>query len=117
MIEDLLNSENIDIKIGGFCYVKEIGCEKILVRIGKLSNAFSRIIQFFYTSISGKNLRNNKLVAQSIEGNDVNLEHTEVEIIRGKSVRIGQGCVVGKVEYSDSISIDPDAKVKETVKL
>jgi len=117
IIEDLLNSESIDISIGGFCSVKEIGCEKILVRIGKMSNTFSQIIQFFYTSISGKSIKNNKLVAQSIEGNDVNLEHTEAEIVRGKTVRIGQRCVIEKVEYSDTISIDPDAKVKEIVKL
>jgi acetyltransferase-like isoleucine patch superfamily enzyme len=96
---------------------KEIGCEKILVRIGRASNTFNQIIQFLYSTISRKGIKNDKLVAEIIEGNDVNIEHTEASIVRGKMVRIGQGCVIKKVEYSESISIASDAEVKEMVKL
>lgn len=117
LIDGLLNSGVVDISIGGFCQAKEIGCEKITVKIGKMSNTFSQIIQFFYSAISQKNIKNNKLVADSIEGNDINLEYTEAAIVRGKIVRIGQGCKIGRIEYSDSLSIDSDAKVTESFRI
>ena len=38
-----------------------------------------------------------------IEGDDVDLEYTEADVVRGRRVRIGEGCSIGRVEYSESL--------------
>ncbi|RJE84311.1 hypothetical protein D3P07_23380 [Paenibacillus sp. 1011MAR3C5] len=43
-----------------------------------------------------------ELRAGLIEGDRLDLEHTVADVVRGNTVRIGQGCVIGRVEYRDS---------------
>ena len=38
-----------------------------------------------------------------IEGDDVDLEYTQADVVRGRRVRIGEGCSIGRVEYSESL--------------
>lgn len=117
MIEGLLNSEIIDISIGGFCVAKEIGCEKIYVTLGKLSGTIEQIINFVYSAFSGKNIANNRLKADSIEASEVNIECTDAGIVRGRVVHIRQGCQIQKVEYSESLIVHPGSTVVESVKV
>ena len=37
------------------------------------------------------------------EGDDVVLEYTQADVVRGRRVRIGEGCSIGRVEYSESL--------------
>ena len=41
--------------------------------------------------------------AGDIEGDDVDLEYTQADVVRGRRVRIGEGCSIGRVEYSESL--------------
>jgi hypothetical protein len=41
------------------------------------------------------------------------LEWSEAKVVRGQAVEIGPGCNIGLVEYSESVRIDPQAKVQE----
>lgn len=43
----------------------------------------------------------------SIEGDNIELEYVEAEIVRGKYVRIGQGCRIGTVEYGENLEAEP----------
>lgn len=53
------------------------------------------------------------LTAALIEGDDVQLEHTYAEVVRGHRVRIGQGCQIGRVEYRDELTVHPEAFVRK----
>lgn len=88
-IGGLLNAEKIEISLGGKCEVADIGCSTLLV---KKNHSFS---------FSKFTLR-----ANSIEGDDVELLATKAEVVRGKNVRIGKGCEIGRVEYSENLEID-----------
>jgi hypothetical protein len=48
-----------------------------------------------------------------IEGDDVYLEGTHADVVRGRSVCIGPGSRIGNVEYSESLAIDPEAEVRQ----
>ncbi|WP_136607103.1 bactofilin [Paenibacillus dokdonensis] len=100
-IDGLLNAGLIDIKLNMPCRVQEIGGENITVRRLK---KFS-VIEQFVPVLSAK------LQAHTIEGDEINLEYTEAEIVRGNDIRIGRGCKIGRVEYKNQLLRDDDASI------
>ena len=50
----------------------------------------------------------------SIEGDDIELENVEAEIVRGKYVRIGHGCRIGTVEYGENLEAEPGTVSRST---
>ncbi|MFN1862400.1 hypothetical protein ACK2FO_07110 [Clostridioides difficile] len=54
-----------------------------------------------------------KLFANIIEADEISLENSEVKVVRGKNIKIGKGCYVESLEYSESIEIDEDSIVGE----
>jgi len=57
-----------------------------------------------------------RLEARVVEGEDVHLEGVVAEEVRGRRIRLGPGCVVGRVEYSETLSVDPGAEVREKIR-
>jgi hypothetical protein len=55
------------------------------------------------------------LYADQIEGDKVELEHTEAGVVRGNHVKIGPGCEIGRVEYRDKLEVHKGSTVKEKV--
>ena len=53
------------------------------------------------------------LETDSIEGDDVYLEATHAAMVRGRRVKIGPGCRVKSVEFSESLQVDSAAVVKD----
>lgn len=51
-----------------------------------------------------------------IEGDEVELENTEANTVRGRVVRLGTGTKIGRVEFSESYTAENGASVGETVK-
>jgi cytoskeletal protein CcmA (bactofilin family) len=78
---------------------REIGGERIIVK------KKSSILPF--------NKGEGMLVARLIEADEVFLENTKADMVRGKKVQIGAGCEIGVVEYTESIKVDPDATVRD----
>lgn len=104
MVRGLLSADKIVLEITASNEIKEIGGEEIRVTEGKKS-----IFQgLFYT---------NKLVSNSIEGDNIYLENTECSIVRGRNIKINKGCTIDRVEYSGEISIDNRSTVKNLVKI
>lgn len=66
---------------------------------------------------AGKGGDDHILEADSIVGETVKLEATHAGLVRGKKVTIGPKCVIETVEYSESIEVDDEAKVKKQVKV
>ena len=57
------------------------------------------------------------LAAGLIEADEVDLEYTDCQTVRGVNIHIGNECVIDRVEYSGELTTDPYATVGEKVKL
>lgn len=77
---------------------KEIFCEELEVRNN--AESFHGIFSGLISKGKGGTLK-----VDVIEGDDIYLENTTANIVRGKTVKIGQGSKIGKVEYSDKLEI------------
>ena len=110
-IEGLLNAENITISLGGKNTVGEIGCTKLNVNESENGSVF-RIGPF---SFGPKSI--GELVCPIIEGDEISLIRTKSEVVRGKTVKIGAGCEIKRVEYSESIEVAEGSKVGEQIKI
>ncbi|WBW98068.1 polymer-forming cytoskeletal protein [Oceanirhabdus sp. W0125-5] len=107
-VEGLINGEDINIKLDGKSYSKELGGEKITINKSQ-GNSFLGIFV--------KAVWKGSFVCESIEGNEIDIEYTECSVVRGKNIKIGPGCKIAKVEYYDILDIHEDAEVGEKIKL
>jgi cytoskeletal protein CcmA (bactofilin family) len=103
-VDGLLNVGRIELRIYGPSRARDIGCERIGVKAGRRVGWFWRWPE-------------KRLTANSIEGDDIVLEHTTAEVVRGHNVRLGTGCDIGLVEYTGTFVRDGDAKVGNVEKL
>jgi cytoskeletal protein CcmA (bactofilin family) len=55
--------------------------------------------------------------AGTIEGNEISLELTKADVVRGHNVTLGDGCEIGLVEYTGTLRKNGDAKVREEKKV
>jgi hypothetical protein len=57
------------------------------------------------------------LEVETIEGEEIDIEGTKADLVRGRNVVIGSGCEIERVEYSGTLTVDKTAKVEEQVKI
>lgn len=95
---NLINGEEIILELHSNCHIEEIGATKLVVKQAK------------------RNKIHCCLSAKQIEGDDLDVSYTKADNIRGQIVRIGKHCVIESVEYSDSLSVDPTANIKQQVR-
>ncbi len=107
-IEGLVNAGTVSLHIHSQCRVKEIGGEKIEIRRGT-DSLWKRWIGAFYLP---SDFYAGVLQAETIEGDDIYVEHTSARVIRGTNVVIGPGCRVGHVEYADRFEQADDSIVE-----
>lgn len=100
-INGLLNSGTIDVRLYGDCQVKEIGGERVIVR----RRYWQRLFPSWLDA---------KLVAETIEGDEIFLEQTQAKVVRGNAVTIGPGCVIERVEYKEQFRQNRGAHVNES---
>ncbi|AET69574.1 Protein of unknown function, DUF583 [Desulfosporosinus orientis DSM 765] len=113
-VEGLLNANKVEIEINGFCYAREIGCEEI--RVEKSSSMVPlHFLHKLITPFLGPKRELNKLTANVLEGTIVNICDTQAKIVRGNKVRIGPGCNIGVVEYSEELEVDEEAVVEKQI--
>ncbi|KMK75606.1 polymer-forming cytoskeletal protein [Alkalihalobacillus pseudalcaliphilus] len=105
-IEGLLNADKVEIELNGRSYVKEIGGEIISVTRTK-SNLLDRLFKPLAK----------ELTAEVIEGDKVEIEYTQADVVRGNHIKIGPGCKVDLVEYKGELDIHDNASVKEIKKV
>ncbi|MBW9171581.1 polymer-forming cytoskeletal protein [Clostridium estertheticum] len=110
-IQELLNAGQITIRLGGNCFVKEIGGEHIDIRVHPMDNSIFRkaIDKFFNTRA--------ELTTDLIEGDDIYLQNTNAKIVRGNNITIGTGCNIGLIEYKGEINISDSSIVKNQKKI
>ena len=102
-IPGLLNAENVEFRLCGDSDVGDIGGSSILVRPEHKRGLYR--------------FRHNELRTGTVEGDNVDLEYTVANTVRGNVVRIGPGCKVRRVEFSESLVVSPEAQVKEQVQV
>lgn len=111
-IKGLLNVGRLEMKMNWSSEIREIGGEYIQVAKG---NVINNIISFLPALM--KVMPDAKLKADVIEGDRIELEHTEAHIVRGGDIRIGPGCEIGRVEYRGMYDQHPDSSVGEAVRI
>ncbi|USG67468.1 polymer-forming cytoskeletal protein [Brevibacillus ruminantium] len=103
-IDGLLNAGTIDFQLYGKARAREIGGETITIRIGKMFG-LNKLIKSFFGGA-------HELRADVIEGDEIFLENTRAKVVRGKNIAIGEGCEIDEVEYTGTLNIHDDAKVR-----
>lgn len=97
MVDGLLSGDNIELNITRLNKIKEIGGEKLVVRRG-VDTGFSGLFSIL-------NGIKSKLVCEEIEADEIYLENTECNIVRGRNIEIGRGCTINRIEYSEDLKI------------
>ncbi|MCX7750711.1 MAG: hypothetical protein N2320_04070 [Candidatus Bipolaricaulota bacterium] len=112
-IGGLLSADRVEVELEGPSRAREIGGEKISVRASPrgLGSFFIFALRLVFDKEPVQ-----KLVVDTVEGDEVELEATEARLVRGGKVKVGLGCRIGRVEYSESLEVAPGAKVEEEVK-
>ncbi|PLT27642.1 polymer-forming cytoskeletal protein [Peribacillus deserti] len=108
-ISKMLNADSIEIKLNADSYIKEMGGEEIDIRRESVSKTLGKILTFLASP------KESTLTSELIEGDEIYIEYTNAEIVRGNEVKIGPGCTIGRVEYKEELSVDPSSAIKETI--
>jgi cytoskeletal protein CcmA (bactofilin family) len=112
-IEETLNADDITVKLYGPSETKEIGGSKIHVQKG----GDNKLMELLTAILSPLNFYKAHLKAETIEGDDVYLEHTTAQVVRGNTVTIGEGCEIDLVEYRTDFKKTPGASVLKDMKV
>lgn len=101
-IGGMLNAGTIKIGMAGPCKAKEIGGGTIEVR---RRTSARKLLSFLAPGLAPR------LTASLIEGDEIVLEDTQADIVRGNVVVIGSGCEIGRVEYKERLDRDPESQI------
>jgi cytoskeletal protein CcmA (bactofilin family) len=112
-IDKTLNAGSVDLQVYWGSAAKEICGERIRVRKGRDNH----IMDTFATLFNPLNFLKAHLKVETVEGDDIDLEHTTAKVVRGNKVTIGDGCDVELVEYKDEFNKAPKANVGKYVKV
>ncbi|WP_219833896.1 hypothetical protein [Paenibacillus sp. R14(2021)] len=104
LVDGWLTGESIDLQLegpgraegirGGVISIKHVGSAKLL----RVMKSLLPIWQA-------------RMNASLIEGDIIELEQTTAAVVRGRTVIIGPGCEIGRVEYSGDLIVHPLAQV------
>lgn len=100
----LLNAERIEVVFNGGSSADAIGGSSVKIRRrGPVAGVFAILF--------GGKQRALFQVAGRVEGDILDLEYLTAEAVVGREVYIGPGCDIGRVIYSETVEISPDAIV------
>ena len=113
-VEGLLNANRLDFTFSGGCYAKEIGGDYIRV-IQWHGFGFHHLFTWLIDLLGFR--KYSQLRADLIEGTVVELDHADVEVVRGTRVVIGPNCRIDLLEYTESLIVDPSSVVRHIVQI
>ena len=103
-VSGLLNADRVEVELEGSSSATDIGGSVVEVR----STGGRSSIPFFGST--------GHLDVESIEADDISLESTRARTVRGRRVRIGDGCEIDTVEYTESLEVSDKAEVHSQTK-
>ncbi|MWC27797.1 hypothetical protein [Paenibacillus sp. MMS18-CY102] len=106
-LDGLMNAEQVELRLYGPSQVKEIGGGRIDVRRSRWTAIKGWIVPQKHTELS----------VSAIEGDEIHLEHTRADVVRGNRIYIGTGCRIGRVEYTQSLHVARHAAVDSEIQL
>ena len=106
-ISGLLSGDKIELNISRINEINEIGGEKLSVKRSKNN----------FTGLIFSKERRGKLICNEIEADEIYLEHTECNIVRGRHIEIGEGCIIDKIEYTGTLKESGNSKINNKVYL
>jgi cytoskeletal protein CcmA (bactofilin family) len=111
-VQGMINADQVFIHTGGTCTVEEIGATKIIVseRPINMNGIIGWIAKTFGSSFGYLNVK-------SIEADEIQLENTVAEVVRGQNITIGNGCRIKVVEYSGTLNVMGNGIVDEQRKI
>lgn len=97
-IEGLLTADKIEIVPKRISKIEEIGGSEIIIK------------KTGWIDISG-----GKVISKLIEGDNIVLENTFCNVVRGHDITILGGCSIDKIEYTGKLTIDKNSKIGEEI--
>lgn len=101
-VKGLFNSDKVEIISAHPSKLQELGGRKIEVRKPRMS--------------LHKPFRKTILEVQSIEADEIDIDYTTAQVVRGSRIKIGKHCQIGKVEYSECLIVEKGSVVETQVK-
>jgi cytoskeletal protein CcmA (bactofilin family) len=108
-----LIADEIVIDLYGRSSAGEIGGGNIKIR----RYPENKISKFLHTIFLIELFRSASMKTDIIEGDEIYLEFTKAKVVRGKNVKIGPGCEIDYVEYSESFIRSEKAVIKKEMKV
>ncbi len=105
----LVNGERVHIKLQGNCKIGSIGGTEIVVEQkngGKNNTVVVKFLGFTIFKTNDGHMDNSKLETDTVEGDVITLVNTYANRVSGRIVKIGPGCRIGKLEYTESAEVD-----------
>ena len=109
----LLNAESIKLDFTNNMTIGSIGCGELKIKYHEEATFISRMVRILTGRISYSKVS----IPGGIEGDSIEIEYTETPTVSGRNVKIGDGCVIDCVQYSESIEISSKAIVNRQEKL
>ncbi|WP_410514904.1 hypothetical protein PaeBR_11230 [Paenibacillus sp. BR2-3] len=109
-IDGMLSAGHMDFRLHGSGKAREIGVESIVIRQAN-KGVWSKLWGGIFPKFKPE------LLAGTIEGDNIDLEYTTAEIVRGNAVIIGEGCSIGLVEYRSKLTVHPGAIIGKEEKI
>lgn len=105
--DGLLNAEQIEIKLEGVgkSSIGSIGCSRLSVEKRKIKKLF------------GRRKKGTLEVKNDIEGDEIDIEYVTCPRVSGRTVKVGIGCEIALLQYSESYEIHEKAKVGRIEKI
>ena len=101
-VSGLIKAGQVDVELGGRSNARKIRGSVIVVKSRRSFFSWARMCKHLNVDL--------------IEGDDISLEATYAQIVRGTRVNVGNGCRIDTVEYSESLEVSPKATVQNQVK-
>lgn len=111
-VPGLISGDRIEIKYADRLDIGEIGGGFVSILPGLFSH---KISNWLFTR--NKSIAERMLNIGSIECDEVEIVGCRVNSVKGARIVIGEGCHVGRVEYSESLEVHESAFVGERVKV
>lgn len=116
-----IKADDIEIELNGRAEAKAIQGLKITVTRGASSGSSVVAVSVSGTgtsvgasvAVSSSSTVERILKVETVTGDTVTLEATRAKLVKGKRVHIGAECEIGLVEYSEELTVDEKAVVKE----
>lgn len=105
--DGLVSADRLEIRMRGPSRIKEVGGGSVVVKQGRVA----AVKRMFLGGVQ------ESLTAELVEGDQLHLEYTQAEVVRGNRISIGPGCRIGRVEFREQLNVSRNAAVRERVRL